>query len=109
MDAKEFWTRLRKEGSLSPEMREELIRIYGERGEKALLALDRRMVKKYLDFVVVAGASREYVVEDDFCSCQDFMYRGKCCWHIIAASLAGMCGSFETCDLWYQDSWRTRG
>jgi len=109
MDAEEFWKRLKAEGHLSPELLDELISIYGERGQKAAHALEKMMVKKYRDFVVVVGASREYVVEEDFCTCQDFMYRGKCCWHILAARLAGVCGGYETYDLWYQDSWTGRG
>lgn len=108
MDPKTFWSRLKEEGRLSPALMDEFIQIYGDRGHKAMQALEHRMVKKYLDFVVVVGASDEYVVEDDFCNCQDFMYRGKCCWHILAARLAGACGGYETFDLWYQDSWTGR-
>ncbi|MCU0632439.1 MAG: SWIM zinc finger family protein [Methanolinea sp.] len=105
MDAKEFWKRLKEEGCLSPGLLDEFIQIYGDRGQKALQALEKRMVRRYLDFVVVVGASHEYVVEEDFCTCQDFMYRGKCCWHLLAARLASVCGGYETCDRWYQDSW----
>ncbi len=108
MDTEGFWNRLKEEGHLSPALRDEFIRIYGDRGHKALQAIQHGMVKRYLDFIVVVGASGEYVVEEDFCTCQDFMYRGKCCWHILAARLAVACGGCETFDMWYQDVWTGR-
>lgn len=109
MDAKEFWGRLKDEGFLSPQLREELIRLYGERGEKAALSLEKKMIRKYRDFIVVAGASGEYIVEEDFCTCNDFMFRGKCCGHILAVRLASLCGMMEECDRWYQDTWTRAG
>lgn len=105
MDAKEFWDTLKGEGCLTPRFREELIHLYGEWGEKAALSLEKKMVKKYRDFMVVVGASGEYIVEGDFCTCHDFMFRGRCCWHILAVRLALLCGGVEEYDLWYQDTW----
>lgn len=109
MDAKEFWGRLKDEGCLSPHLREELIQVYGDRGEKAALSLEKKMIRKYRDFIVVVGASGEYVVEGDFCTCNDFLFRGKCCWHILAVRLASVCGRIEEYDLWYQDTWKKPG
>lgn len=105
MDAKEFWGRLNDERCVSPQLREELIHLYGERGEKAALSLEKKMIRKYRDFIVVVGASGEYIVEEDFCTCNDFLFRGKCCWHILAFRLASVCGMIEEYDLWYQDTW----
>lgn len=105
MDPAEFWKMLKEEGCLTPRLSEECIRIYGDRGQKALNALKNGMVRKYLDFVVVAGSSHEYIVEEDFCTCQDFVYRGKCCWHLLAARLAGICGGYEPRNEWYQETW----
>lgn len=105
MDAEGFWERLKEEGSLSPGLYEVFLSLYGDRGQRALEALEHRKVRKYRDFVVVLGSSHEYVVEPDFCTCQDFLFRGRCCWHVLAARLADACGSYEVFDQWYQDSW----
>ncbi len=105
MDPEEFWRLLKKEGVLTPRLSDEFVRIYGDRGQKALHALKNGMVRKYLDFVVVAGTSQSYVVEEDFCTCRDFVFRGKCCWHLLAARLARICGGYAEREEWYQDTW----
>jgi predicted nucleic acid-binding Zn finger protein len=105
MDEKELWDAIKSEGCLSPGLREEIIRVHGERGRKALQALDEGQVKRYRDFVVVVGTSGEYIVEEEFCTCQDFLFRGKSCWHLLAARLAALCGGWEVYDLWYQETW----
>jgi predicted nucleic acid-binding Zn finger protein len=78
---------------------------YGDRGVKAVEAVFNGNVKRYRDFFVVVGQSGEYIVEDDFCTCPDFAFRGRECWHILAVRIAGLSGRFESYDLWYQDSW----
>ncbi|NYT07633.1 MAG: hypothetical protein GKC05_05185 [Methanomicrobiales archaeon] len=105
MDVTGFFTRLQEEGELTPFLRDEIIRIFGDRGRKALKALDERRVKKYRDFFVVVGTSDEYIVEDEFCSCPVYLYRGGGCWHVLAVKIAALTGDFEEYDLWYQDSW----
>ena len=77
---------------------------YGTRGIKALDAIDQKMVKKYLDFFVVKGSSSTYVVCEDVCTCRDFAYRQKPCWHLIAVKIAEATGAFETIDSWYQEN-----
>lgn len=76
---------------------------YGERGEKAIRMIREGRVKKYLDFYVVVGEGGEYVVEDNFCTCNDFLFRGRDCAHIIAVRLAEKLGRVENVDEWYQD------
>jgi predicted nucleic acid-binding Zn finger protein len=95
MEPDEFWERLKEERCLTARLREELLRIYGERGRKALDAIDSGRVMHYRDFVVVAGSSDQYVVEDDFCTCQDFLYRRGPCWHLLAVRLATITGEFR--------------
>lgn len=81
----------------------EMTSIYGERGEKAVRLIREGKVRKYLDFYVVTGKSGEYVVEGNFCTCNDFLFRGRDCAHIIAVRLAEETGCVEKVDEWYQD------
>jgi len=106
---KDFWERLREKGRLTPEARRRIEEAFGERGRKALRAVDEGRVKRYLDFFVVVGQSDEYVVEEDFCTCSDFVYRSRHCWHILAVRIAEATGEYEKYPLWYQDTWSKRG
>jgi predicted nucleic acid-binding Zn finger protein len=101
--------RIAKEEGLSPGLSEEIAREYGNRGERALAALDERRVKKYLDFYVVESSSKEYVVEDDLCTCGDFLFRGRECWHILAVRLAIASGNVVEEAAWYQDRLKENG
>jgi predicted nucleic acid-binding Zn finger protein len=106
---KDFWERLREKGCLTPEARRRIEEVFGERGRKALRAVEEGRVKRYLDFYVVVGKSDEYVVEEDFCTCSDFVYRSRHCWHILAVRIAEATGEYEKYPLWYQDMWSNRG
>lgn len=99
---KEVYDRIGTEG-LTPAVREEVVRFYRDRGRKALAAVDAGMVRRYLDFFVVTGRTGEYVVEDDFCTCKDFTYRGRCCWHILAVRIAVASEHYERREEWYVD------
>ena len=96
----------RKVDLISPEMRCKIIELHGIRGRKALKAIDESRVKKYRDFFVVVGTNDEYIVDGDFCTCPDVIFRGGKCWHIIAVTIAEATGSYEQIDLWYQDIWK---
>lgn len=100
------WDLLEKERNLSDAARECILAEFGSRGKKALEAVDERRVKRYLDFVVVVGQSGEYVVEEEFCACSDALFRGRGCWHVLAARIAGLTGRFQEHPLWYQDTWK---
>ncbi len=80
-----------------------LVRRYGERGIKAIQACRDGKVQKYLDFFVVHGMTGTYVVEDDFCTCSNFLFRGNECWHILAVRYARTSGLCVTRDEWYQE------
>ena len=100
------WKILEKEKKLTPEVRRLIGERYGQRGVKALEIVDEKRVKKYLDFFVVVGSTDEYVVEDEFCSCSDALFRRGECSHVIAVRIAALTGQYEEFPLWYQDSWK---
>jgi predicted nucleic acid-binding Zn finger protein len=77
---------------------------FGDRGAKALDAIDKRRVKRYLDFFIVEGKTARYIVDDDFCTCSDFLYRGRICWHRIAMRIARETETFEPVKEWYQET-----
>ena len=80
---------------------------YGNRGKKGLEIVTERRVKQYNDYFVVVGESDEYVVEDDLCTCKDFLFNtgknGAKCSHMIAVQVAKQKGVIDTVDAWYQD------
>ena len=100
----EIWERLRKRPELETEIRGEIEEVFGRKGASALDAIDKGRVKKYLDFFVVDGRTAAYIVEDDFCTCGDFLYRGRTCWHLLAVRIARETSRFVTVDRWYQET-----
>jgi len=105
----DLWQRLAQKKVLDASLRLEIEDTLGTRGKKALSALDSGKIKKYLDFFVVEGRTAEYVVDEDFCTCGDFMYRGRTCWHLLAVRIAQETGTFRQIDSWYQDRWKKQG
>ncbi|MDH7594064.1 MAG: SWIM zinc finger family protein [Methanomicrobiales archaeon] len=101
---KDLWAELGRERGITEGFIGALLQSYGERGRKALKAIEESRVKRYLDFFVVVGRGDEYVVDDDFCSCDDFLYRGRECSHIIAVRIALLTGEYEEYRLWYYPS-----
>ncbi|MDD1666430.1 MAG: hypothetical protein LUQ23_02725 [Methanomicrobiales archaeon] len=101
------WKILERERRLTAESRRLIGERYGQRGVKALEIVDEGRVKKYLDFFVVVGTSEEHVVEEEFCSCSDALYRrrGECA-HVLAVRIAALTGQYEEFPLWYQDAWK---
>jgi predicted nucleic acid-binding Zn finger protein len=100
----DIWLKLRGRHELDSEMRREVEEVFGRKGISALDAIDAGRVKKYLDFFVVEGRTAAYIVEDDFCTCGDFLYRGRNCWHLLAVRIAQETGLFESVNDWYQDT-----
>ena len=94
---------LRDRKCLDEELRREIIEAFGRKGTSALGAIDAGRVKKYLDFFVVEGKTAAYIDEDDFCTCGDFLYRHRACWHLLAVRIALETGRFVRVDAWYQD------
>jgi predicted nucleic acid-binding Zn finger protein len=105
----DLWQQLCEKKVLDDALRTVIVAEYGSRGAKALDAIDSHMVKKYLDFFVVAGSTGEYVVSENVCTCRDFAFRQKPCWHLIAVRIAEATGTFETINAWYQDTWKNKG
>ena len=100
----DIWGRLRKRHELDADIRGKIVVAFGRKGMSALDAIDAGRVKKYLDFFVVEGRTAAYIVEDDFCTCRDFLYRDRACWHLLAVRIARESGRFETIDRWYQET-----
>jgi len=98
-----IWDRLSRTKSLDASLRQEIEDTFGQRGKSALAAIDAGKIKKYLDFFVVEGRTSDYVVDDDFCTCRDFMYRNRNCCHLSAVRIARETGQFVEVDAWYQD------
>jgi predicted nucleic acid-binding Zn finger protein len=102
----DLWQRIAAKKVLDASLRLEIEETLGTRGKKALTAIDSGKIKKYLDFFVVEGRTDEYVVDDDFCTCRDFLYRSRTCWHLMAVRIAKETGTFLRIDAWYQDIWK---
>jgi predicted nucleic acid-binding Zn finger protein len=100
----DIWDRLKKKPELDTEIRGEIEDVFGRKGKSALDAIDAGRVKKYLDFFVVEGKTASYIVEDDFCTCGDFLYRDRACWHLLAVRIAIATRLFVTVDRWYQET-----
>jgi predicted nucleic acid-binding Zn finger protein len=100
----DIWERLHGGHELDTEIRGKIVAAFGKKGISALDAIDAGKVKKYLDFFVVEGRTAAYIVEDDFCTCGDFLYRGRACWHLLAVQIARENGCFVSVDRWYQDT-----
>ena len=71
-----------------------------------LEGLKNRKVTKYLDFFVVDGR-RPYVVEEELCTCDDYIFRGSRtgdpCWHLIAVKIARITGRYEKVEEWFHE------
>jgi predicted nucleic acid-binding Zn finger protein len=104
----DLWQRLSEKKVLDETLRCEIEETFGNRGKKALTALDDGRIKKYLDFFVVQGRTADYIVEDDFCTCSDFMFRGRTCWHLLAVRIARETNTFRSIDSWYMDQWKNK-
>jgi predicted nucleic acid-binding Zn finger protein len=105
----DLWQRLAEKKVLDTDIRGEIETAFGIRGKKALAAIDDGKVKKYLDFFVVEGKTSRYIVEEEFCTCSDFMYRGRTCWHLLAVRIAQAAGTYQSVDSWYQDQMKNPG
>jgi predicted nucleic acid-binding Zn finger protein len=100
----DIWERLRGQKTIDDTLRREIVEEFGKKGISALGAIDTGRVKKYLDFFVVEGKTASYIVEEDFCTCGDFLYRGRACWHLLAVRIAREAGCFVIVDAWYQET-----
>jgi predicted nucleic acid-binding Zn finger protein len=97
---------VRAEGKISETHVSRLSETFGQRGNKALEALNEGRIKKYIFqpsgrvVWIVVGKNRDYLVmpEIDYCSCYDFYFQfdsGHVCYHIIAQKLAEAIDMFD--------------
>ena len=105
----DIWQRIRDRREIDGELREEIEKTFGRKGKSALDAISAGRVKKYLDFFVVEGRTASYIVEEDFCTCGDFLYRGRACWHLLAVRIAKEAGCMREVDTWYNDQLKDAG
>ena len=102
----DLWDHLAERKVLDDRLRREIEEALGPRGKKALAAIDEGKVVQYRDFLVVEGRTARYIVEEEFCTCSDFLYRGRTCWHLLAARIARATGKYRVEESWYQDQLR---
>ena len=100
------WQLLTQRKALDDEIRAAVAEECGARGKKALLAVENGQVRKYLDFFVVTGSTGDHVIDEGICTCRDFAFRQKPCWHILAVRIAEATGKFVPVDTWYQENWK---
>jgi predicted nucleic acid-binding Zn finger protein len=105
----DIWQKISRKKILDESLRREIEAELGPRGKKALAAIDGGKIKKYLDFFIVEGRTASYVVDEEFCTCGDFLYRGRTCWHLIAVRIAMITGTFEKIESWYIDTIKKTG
>ena len=73
----DLWQQWYSKKALDDALRAGIVAEFGSRGVKALDAIDRHRVKKYLDFFVVTGSTGEHVVSENVCTCRDFAFLAK--------------------------------
>ena len=110
MTAVDDWEQeLTTAGELTPELVDRIVRLHGDRAQRAIQAVSENRVKQYRDFTVVVGHQDEYVVETDACTCKDAEYNldptdpTQLCWHALAVRIARALEETETHDMWYSD------
>jgi predicted nucleic acid-binding Zn finger protein len=104
----EIWDRLIEKPELNEEIRVKIVAAFGRKGSSALGAIDAGRVKKYLDFFVVEGKTASYIVEEDFCTCGDFLYRGRNCWHLLAVRIALETSTYQSVNSWYHETMKEK-
>ena len=98
---KRICEKIRRDKGLVRSTTAKLSALFGERATRALEAVRRRKVKKYVYFPsgrerwVVVGRSKEYMVlpAAEYCTCEDFYFQvvnGAVphCYHILAQKIA---------------------
>lgn len=100
------WLLLNDKKILDDEIKSLIVEKYGEKGKKAIEAIDSRRVKRYKDFYVVVGRE-EHIVVEDYCNCKDFFFnasrKGEYCWHILAVKIADITECYDRIDGWYHE------
>lgn len=108
LDIREFYRKLKRDGKSTEEIFNVMSEIYGSRFSKAIEAVKKGRIKKYIfepsgkRIWIVVGKKCDYIVLTDvgFCSCNDFYYRimndePSLCYHLIACWIAQVIGKFD--------------
>jgi Uncharacterized metal-binding protein len=94
---------------LTPAAVERIVGVHGDRGVRAIEAVDECRVKRYRDFTIVVGHEEEYIIEQDSCTCKDAEYNldtddpEQLCWHAIAVRIARGIGAVDEHEMWYSE------
>lgn len=100
---------LAETGRLTSSAVNQIIKIHGDRGKRAIEAVGEQRIKQYRDFIVVVGHEDEYVIEAGSCVCEDARYNldsddpTALCWHVIATKIAMAIDAIDQHDMWYSD------
>ncbi|MGQ9479131.1 MAG: hypothetical protein ACUVQ0_03790 [Thermoproteota archaeon] len=98
---------LREQG-VTPECEDKLVKMFGERGKRALKTVISKRVKKYVLHPsgrirwIIVGRNEEYLVIPvvKYCSCKDFFFyvmtgEAYMCYHLLAQRIAELTGLFS--------------
>lgn len=109
-DPVEAWRAdLADDGRITGSVAERIIAIHGDRGVRAIEAVNEGRVKEYRDFTIVVGHDEEYVVEGRGCTCRDSEYNldpedpTERCWHALAVVIAEATRRVDEHDMWYSE------
>ncbi len=98
---RKIFEKLKNEG-LTDDVKVEIIKLYGERGKKAIKAVEEDRVKKMGDDWIVVGWARDYKVVGEFCGCADYMINIELkkvgvdmCYHALAKRIAEITGRYK--------------
>jgi predicted nucleic acid-binding Zn finger protein len=95
---------MKKGKKLTNEVKEAIIETYGNRGAKALDAIENRRVIKRGNRWFVRGKSDEYEVVQAFCSCRDYVLNivtekvdADMCYHALAKRICELLDAYYVC------------
>lgn len=91
---KELFKDLKSAEGLDEELEEEIVEVYGSRGEKAIEVIKNSGVREEDGRWYVQGSEDEYEIVQSYCSCYDYVLNvatGKAgvdmCYHALAKNI----------------------
>lgn len=93
-DKKNLFEKLKSARDLDEDLENEIIDVYGSRGERAIEVIKSDRVRKEGDSWFVKGREEEYEIVKSYCSCYDYVLNiatGKAdvdmCYHALAKNI----------------------
>lgn len=97
---KKLFEKLKSADELNEDLEEEIISVYGDRGERAIKVVKENRVRKQNGSWLVEGREEEYEVVRSHCSCYDYVLNivtGKTevdmCYHALAKNIQELLNS----------------